>query len=53
MPDARRNVYIPDDDWRRAERLAVALAQKDGRPVSVSEAIRRAVEALAKRLKVS
>lgn len=41
---ARHNAYMTDEDWAAAQRLAVHLSVKRGAPVSVSEAIRLAVE---------
>lgn len=41
----RRNVFIPDDLWERATLAAMRQSLKEGKPVSTSEWIRRAMEA--------
>lgn len=39
----RRSMCIPDDLWKRIQRAAAILGAKEGKPISVSEWIRRAI----------
>lgn len=44
MTSTRRNLWIPDELWRRAQQAALKEALRIGRPVSVSEWVRRAMK---------
>lgn len=45
----RRNVYLPDEMWDALQSYAIELTVKEGKPVSVSEAMRRILERSLKR----
>lgn len=40
----RRNIFIPQDLWDDLQAYAIELTVKEGKPVSVSEALRRILE---------
>jgi Arc/MetJ-type ribon-helix-helix transcriptional regulator len=40
----RRNIFLPDDLWNRLQAYAIEQTVKAGKPVSVSEAMRRIIE---------
>lgn len=40
----RRNVFLPDSLWDALQYQAITLTVKEGKPVSVAEAIRRILE---------
>ena len=49
MTATRRNISMPDDLWERAVKATLEASVKAGRPISVSEWIRGAMqEKLAK-----
>ena len=39
----RQNYYIPAEDRRKLEQIAVLLTNEQGRPVPLSEALRHAI----------
>lgn len=45
----RRNVFLPDDLWDALQAYAIELTVKEGKPVSVAEAMRRILERSLKR----
>lgn len=49
----RRNVHIPDDLWARAEEAARALGERSGLRVTVSDLVRRGLEAEVERVEKS
>lgn len=40
----RRNIFISDELWADLQAYAIELTVKEGKPVSVSEALRRILE---------
>ena len=44
MTTTRRNISMPDDLWGRAVKATLEASVKAGRPISVSEWIREAME---------
>lgn len=48
-PMVRRNVFLPDELWDALQRYAIDLTVKEGKPVSVAEAMRRILERSLKR----
>ena len=46
---SRRNLFLPDEMWADLQAYAIELTVKEGKPVSVSEAMRRILERSLKR----
>lgn len=45
----RRNVYLPDEDWKRLRRLAANAGARRGSTMSVSEYLRELISDAAAR----
>lgn len=45
----RRNIFLPAEMWEDLQAYAIELTVKEGKPVSVSEAMRRILERSLKR----
>lgn len=45
----RRNVFLPEELWDALQAYAIELTVKEGKPVSVAEAMRRILERSLKR----
>lgn len=43
-PMTRRNIFLPEEMWDQLQAYAIELTVKEGKPVSVSEAMRRILE---------
>lgn len=48
-PMVRRNVHLPPDLWTQVQSYAAELGQREGKPVSTAEAVRRILERAMKR----
>jgi hypothetical protein len=48
-PMTRRNIFLPEALWNALQEYAIELTVKEGKPVSVSEAMRRILERSLKR----
>jgi hypothetical protein len=45
----RRNIFLPEEMWAQLLSVAVELTSREGKPVSVSDALRRILERSLKR----
>lgn len=43
-PMTRRNIFLPEAMWEELQTYAIELTVKEGKPVSVSETLRRILE---------